>query len=83
MLEHPSGEPLERAAAADPRRVAGEIREVLVRLHAARVVHGAVDARHVVVGRARACLRIALAARASDPQLDWAGLDAIGGRAAR
>ncbi len=79
VLEHPSGELLERALAPDARRVAGEIREVLVRLHAARVVHGAVDARHVVVGRARACLRISLAARGSDPQLDWAGLDAIGG----
>jgi len=82
VLEHPSGEPLERVPPSDPRRALaiGEMREALKRLHGERVVHGAVDGRHIVVGPARACLRIALLPGGDDPQRDWAGLDALGAR---
>lgn len=85
VLEHPTGELLERVSPTDPRRdgAIGEIRAALSRLHAERVVHGAVGPRSVVLGRARACLRIALEASAEDPQVDWAALDAMGGRPAR
>lgn len=83
VLEHPSGAPLERMPPHDPGRAGAtrEIRDALKQLHGERVVHGAVDARHVIVGEARACLRIALAPPIDDPQRDWAGLDAIGARA--
>ncbi|HJL18542.1 MAG TPA: protein kinase [Sandaracinaceae bacterium LLY-WYZ-13_1] len=84
ILEHPSGDPLARLAPDHPRRAEAldQTRRALTRLHAERVFHGAVDARHVLVGPARACLRIALDPSVEDPESDWAGLDAIGGRAA-
>lgn len=82
VLEHPSGEPFDRIAGHDPRRTtaAQHIREALKQLHAERVVHGAVDPAHVVVGRARACLRIHLGPSHADAALDWSGLDALEGR---
>ncbi len=82
VLERPAGELLERVDAADPRRARAiaEVRAALKRLHAERVAHGAVDPKHVVVGRARACLRIALGPASADPRADWEGLDAMGGR---
>lgn len=85
VLEHPAGDALEHLGSADPRRARaiGDVRAALKRLHAERVVHGAVDPRHIVVGRARACLRISLAAASDDARADWAGLDALGGRSAR
>ncbi len=85
VLEHPAGVPLERLPADDPRRAgaAPELRMALQRLHGERVVHGAVDARHVLVGKSRACLRIALTERGDDPQVDWNALDALGGRGTR
>jgi hypothetical protein len=83
VLEHPSGEPLEGIAPADPRRARAiaDVRDALKRVHAERLVHGAIDASHIVVGRARSCLRISLEAPGADPRDDWAGLDALGGRA--
>ncbi len=85
VLERPAGELLERLAPSDPRRAraVAEVRAALKRLHHERVVHGAVDARSIVVGRARACLRVTLRSSGDDPRLDWAGLDALGGRSAR
>lgn len=85
VLEHPAGDPLDHLGAADPRRAQaiGDVRAALKRLHAERVVHGAVDSRHIVVGRARACLRLSLTAPSDDARADWAGLDALGGRSGR
>lgn len=83
VLEHPSGVPLATLGTRDPRRAAAvpQIRDALTRLHGERVVHGAVRPGNVVVGQARAVLRVELTPpEVIDPQLDWAGLDALGGR---
>ncbi|MBX3271012.1 MAG: protein kinase [Sandaracinaceae bacterium] len=84
VLEHPSGVPLATLGGRDPRRavIVAQVREAIGRLHAERVVHGAVRAGVVVVGPARAVLRVALApSPGADTAADWAGLDALGGRA--
>ncbi len=83
-LEHPPGAWREQLPADDPRwvRTVHEIRAAVRQLHAERLVHGAVGPSQVVVGT-RACLRLSLRASADDPQADWAGLDAMGGRGMR
>jgi eukaryotic-like serine/threonine-protein kinase len=84
VLEHPSGERLDRLPENDPRRAAvpAQLRRALQRLHLERVVHGSVDPTQVVVGAARVCLRISLVDKGADPQLDWTALDGMGGRGA-
>lgn len=84
VLEHPTGLRLDQLAADDARRLRAvhDVRAALRQLHAERLVHGAVQPSHVVVG-ARACLRLTLRASSEDPQSDWAGLDAMGGRGMR
>ncbi len=84
VLEHPSGIPLAILGTRDPRRAAAvpQIRAALARLHEARVVHGGVRPANIVVGDARAVLRIRIPPPSTtDPRSDLAGLDAIGGRA--
>jgi serine/threonine-protein kinase len=83
ILEHPGGVPLAELPADHPRRPAilDQVRRVLKRLHGERLAHGAVDGAHVLVGPARACLRLTLAPAAGGPPDDWAGLDALGARA--
>jgi hypothetical protein len=63
--------------------VTADVRRALQSLHGERVVHGAVDPQHVVVGPSRAVLCIAMPAPISDRDADWAGLDAMGGRSSR
>ncbi|MCB9598396.1 MAG: protein kinase [Sandaracinaceae bacterium] len=83
VLEHPSGVPLATLGTRDPRRAAAvpQLRDAIGRLHGERVVHGAVRAANVIVGAARAVLRVELVTPEDpDPQRDWSGLDVIGGR---
>lgn len=84
VLEHPSGPLLSTLGTKDPRRAGAvaDLRQALTRLHGERVVHGTVDPAHVVVGDARAVLRISFATDARDPSVDWSALDALGGRGA-
>lgn len=84
VLEHPTGVLLEELPASDPRRVRvlAEVRAVLTRLHGEGVTHGAVDARHIVVGETRGCLRIPLSPPAEDPARDWDGLEALAEKSA-
>ena len=86
VLEHPVGEPLSALDPSDGRRAQAieAVREALRGLHAERVVHGSLDASHVIVGPARAVLRLSLRPTpGADHEADWRALDALakgGGR---
>ncbi|MGE0789006.1 MAG: protein kinase [Sandaracinaceae bacterium] len=83
VLEHPSGQPMSRIRAGDPRRASAiaEVRLALRRLHGEGVTHGALSEETILIGSTRACLLLSSAPQAHDPEIDWRALDAIGGRA--
>lgn len=82
VLEHPSGVNMATLGTRDPRRhrAIPDIRLALQRLHEERIVHGDVCPAQVIVGDARAVLRINLGTGATDPQHDQAGFEGLSGR---
>lgn len=82
ILEHPAGVNLATLGSRDPRRhrAVPDIRSAVERMHAADIVHGDIRAGRVIVGDARAVLRLNLRGDVTDPQHDVAGVDALGGR---
>lgn len=85
VLERPRGVLLSNLPDGDPRRASAvaDIRLALKRLHEVGVSHGSVDGAHIVVGQARACLRLTLEADPHHPERDWQALDMLGGRGER
>ncbi len=82
VLEHPTGRPLrsllEEGVAIDRARIAREIAAAVAKLRATHLVHGAVDADHVVVGEGRAVLLLpAPTAGAGDDAAGLAALEAL------
>lgn len=82
ILEHPIGERMDTLAPDHPRRAAAvqELRAAIKRIHGERIVHGAVDPAHVVVGPARSVLLLSLDRGGHEIEKDWLALDALGGR---
>ncbi|MGF1467862.1 MAG: protein kinase [Sandaracinaceae bacterium] len=72
VLEHPGGLPWAEAGVDDRRRAEAlaQVGEALDRLHEHGLVHGAVDADHVLLGEGRAVLRLPTEPRNATAQQD-------------